>query len=209
MWENILVQLSKYDYIEWIILISGLIYAYLGMLNKPICWVFGILSCALLCYKDFTQYNLYFDGILQIFYVLMGLYGLYKWLRMQTDEGDPKVFTLKLLSHLNALILGSLLAVTLVFIMQFFFNPAFVLIDSATTVFSLWATWLLANRVYENWFYWIIIDVVYIYIYFKQGADLVSVLYFFYLLSAIGGLIAWRKDLKANLWYDSNLVKSD
>lgn len=193
MWETVITELSSYDVYEWLILITGLLYAFLSVLNKPSCWVFGIISCALLSYKDFTSYYLYFDGILQIFYVLLGFSGLYRWLVLKTASGAPKIFNLPTVSHLNALLLGTLVSVILVFIMQFFFNPAFAFLDSITTIFSIWATWLLVNRVYDTWYYWLVINTVYIYLYYSQGGMLVSVLYVVYLITAISGLIVWRK----------------
>lgn len=195
MWNSIITELSSYDIYEWVILVAGLFYAFFSVLNKPICWVFGIISCAVLSYKDFSDYFLYFDGILQIFYVLLGVSGLYRWLVLKTAEGAPKIFNLPILSHFNALLLGGVFSVVLVFIMQFFFNPAFAYLDSVTTVFSIWATWLLVNRVYENWYYWLIINLTYIYIYYMQGGTLVSVLYVVYFLTAVSGLIFWRKGM--------------
>lgn len=198
MWESIINELHKFDIVDWTVLITGLFYAFFSVLNKPICWVFGIISCGLLSFKDFTQYNLYFDGILQILYVLLGFVGIYKWIVQKTEAGLPKIFSLPILSHINALILGVILSAVLVFLMQFFYNPAFAYIDSVTTVFSVWATWLLVNRVYENWYYWLIINLVYIYIYYAQGGALVSLLYVIYFMTSIAGIVAWKKDLKKN-----------
>ena len=201
MWSSILETLSSYTAIDWTVLLTGLIYAYFSMMNKPICWVFGIISCALICYQDIVTYNLYFDAILQAFYVIMGFFGLYRWFSRKTEEGSPLVITMPLLSHANAMLLGFLSALVLVFIVNFIFNPAFALLDSLTTLFSFWATWLLINRVYENWIYWIFINILYIYIYYAQGADLFSALYVIYLLTAIGGLFSWRRDLKRSRLY--------
>ncbi len=201
MWANILETLGSYSVIDWTVLITGLIYAVFSMLNNPICWVFGIISCALLSYQDFTTYNLLFDGVLQIFYVLMGILGLYRWINRKTEEGKPMVISLPILSHLNALLLGFLLSVCLVFLIKFIFNPSFAFLDCITTVFSLWATWLLVNRVYDVWFYWIIINLLYIYLYFSQGADLFAVLYIVYFVTSIGGLFTWRKDFQTTKTY--------
>ena len=201
MWANILESLGYYTFIDWTVLVTGIIYAILSMLNKPICWVFGIISCGLLSYQDFTKYNLLFDGVLQIFYVLIGILGLVRWMRRKTDEGNPMVISLPLLSHFNALLLGSLISIVLVFLITFVFDPSVAFLDCLTTVFSFWATWLLVNRVYDVWYYWIIINILYIYIYFSQGADLFAVLFVVYLATSIGGLWSWRKDFKATLPY--------
>ncbi len=194
MWLSIIDSLTAYTFIDWVVLVTGLIYAALSMLNRPSCWIFGIISCACLAYQDFTTYNLLFDGILQIFYVLMGALGLYRWFNRKTNEGNPMVISLPLLSHVNALLLGFLSTLVLVFLINFIFNPSFIFLDCLTTIFSFWATWLLVNRVYDNWYYWVIINMLYVYIYFSQGADLFAVLYVVYLATALGGLFLWKHD---------------
>lgn len=182
----------SYDYIEWVALITGIVYAVFSALNKPICWVFGIISCLAIAYKDFTDWGLFFDGVLQTVYILMGFLGLYHWLKKH-EQPHLSIHHLPFRSHLSAVLLFSLLSVVLAFIVKTLFNPNFAMIDSFTTLFSLWATWLLVNRIYENWVYWIIIDVIYVYIYYCSGGNLVAVLYVLYTLTAISGLLLWRR----------------
>ena len=193
MWENIVSELGTYDLLNWLALITGIFYGFLSMLNKPLCWVFGVISCSIIAFKDFTSYHLYFDGVLQIIYVILGLIGLLNWTLKRGGAGTPKIISLPWVSHLNAWLLGLLTSIVLVFSVQFFVNPAFAYLDSITTVFSVWATWLLIHRIYEHWLYWIVINALYIWIFYKSGADLFAVLYVFYLIIAIGGLFIWRK----------------
>lgn len=194
MWDSILQELSQYSIYQWLILLFGVAYAILSMLNKPICWFFGIVSCSLLAFKDFTQYDLYFDGVLQVIYVLMGILGIINWMKSTSNEnGTPNVISLPIISHINAIILGVLTSLVLVVFMQMFLNPAFATLDSLTTVFSIWATWLLVNRIYETWIYFIIINSLYIYIYQVQAEPLIAVLSCVYLLTSIGGLLTWKR----------------
>lgn len=199
MWTEIVSDLAQYDLYEWLILLTGIVYAIFSMLNKPICWVFGIISCALLAYKDFTDYNLLFDGGLQILYVLMGFSGLYNWMRATKDNGIPKIFSMPLMSHINAILQIVLVSLLLVVVMRMFKDPSYATLDSLTTVFSIWATWLLVNRIYETWIYWIIINIVYIYLYYVNGATLVSILYIIYLMTSIGGLFAWKRETETEI----------
>lgn len=192
MWEEVVLELSKYDWIDWTILVTGLLYAFFSVLNKPVCWIFGIISCGLLSWKDYSEYQLFFDSGLQLLYVYMGIVGLYRWIKSMKETGYPRIETLPLISHLNALLFGTISSLVLVFIVQFFVNPAFALLDSVTTVFSIWATWLLVNRIYENWIYWLFINAAYIYIFYAQGGTLVAILYSVYLATAITGLISWN-----------------
>ena len=39
-------------------------------------------------------------------------------------------------------------------------DAAWPLVDAFTTTASLFATWMVAQRVLENWLYWLIIDAI-------------------------------------------------
>ena len=192
MGEEVVLELTKYDWIDWTILVTGLLYAFFSVSNMPVCWGFGIISCGLLSWKDYSEYQLFFDSGLQLLFVYMGIVGLYRWIKSKKDTGYPRIETLPFSSHLNALFFGTITSLVLVLIVQLFVNPAFVFLDSVTTVFSIWATWLLVNRIYENWIYWLFINTAYIYMFYAQGGTLVAILYTVYLATAITGLISWN-----------------
>ena len=61
------------------------------------------------------------------------------------------------------------------------------LTDAFTTVFSLWATWLMVNNHHANWAYWIAIDAVAIVLYAKRGLPLGAALCAIYLVMAVMG----------------------
>ena len=46
----------------------------------------------------------------------------------------------------------------------------FAYLDTFTTVFAVFATYMLTKKVLENWLYWVIIDSVSIYIYIFSSA---------------------------------------
>jgi nicotinamide mononucleotide transporter len=58
---------------------------------------------------------------------------------------------------------------------------------------SLFATWQVARMVRENWLYWIVIDAVSLVLYAAQGLVLTAVLLAIYLVVAVAGYIAWRR----------------
>ncbi len=70
----------------------------------------------------------------------------------------------------------------------------FAYIDSATTVFAVFTTYMLAQKILENWLYWIVIDIVSIYIYMNKGFYLTSALFIAYTLLAYIAYLQWKRE---------------
>ena len=70
--------------------------------------------------------------------------------------------------------------------------------DSATTVFAVFATYLVTQKVIENWLYFIVIDFVSIYLYLNKGLMLTSMLFILYVGMAIGGYFLWRTSMRTH-----------
>lgn len=191
--EEIMSSLAAYSPTQWIALATGLAYVILAAYQKPLCWPFGIVSCTLIAIDDFTVYRLYADGVLQIFYVVFGFAGLYFWV-FKRQPGDPlPVSSESLRTHAIAIALAAIVSIPLAWLLATYTSAAFSYLDTITTILSLWATWLLVRKVFENWLYWIAIDAVYVVLFWQRGGDLVAVLYAIYLVVAVVGFLQWRK----------------
>jgi len=86
--------------------------------------------------------------------------------------------------------------------MGFYFSTytdaAMPLVDSFTTVFSLFATYMVVKKVLENWIYWIVIDAVSVYLYHSRELEQTALLFIVYTIIAVFGYFAWLKKLKPN-----------
>lgn len=195
MLENLINTLAHQDIFEWIGLITGIIYVILAAREKPVCWVFGIVSCAMIAYKDLTSYLLYSDAGLQIFYIIMGVFGLYQWLR-KNDQGNDtiRIKRMRRLDHLLMFAGSIVLSFPVGYLFNRYTDASFSYLDAWTTVLSIGATILLIRKYLENWIYWIFIDLVYVYLYFQRGADFFALLFLIYGVIAIYGLKNWRKN---------------
>tara|TARA_B100000579_G_scaffold173637_1_gene141552 strand:+ start:482 stop:784 length:303 start_codon:yes stop_codon:yes gene_type:complete len=71
-------------------------------------------------------------------------------------------------------------------------DAAFPYIDSLTTFFSIWATYLVAKKILENWWYWLLIDITSIAIYWERGLSSTSLLFLLYVLMIPFGIYSWR-----------------
>ena len=75
-------------------------------------------------------------------------------------------------------------------------NAKMPIVDSFTTVFSIFATYMVAKKILGNWLYWIVIDMVSVYLYFSRDLHLTSLLFMAYTIIAIFGYFSWIKKMK-------------
>lgn len=79
--------------------------------------------------------------------------------------------------------------------MHAYTNAALPYADAVIMNMSLIAQWLMARKKLESWLFWIMIDVVAVGVYFSKELYLTTILYAAFLMLAITGFIAWKKDL--------------
>jgi nicotinamide mononucleotide transporter len=60
---------------------------------------------------------------------------------------------------------------------------------------SVFATFLVARKVYENWHWWLVIDSVSLCLYFTRHLYITTLLFGFYLVLIVFGMRQWRNSL--------------
>ncbi len=175
--------------IEWIAVITALIYVYLASKANRICFVFGLISSAILVYICLSD-HLYFDTFINAYYVVMSVVGWYSW---NGEESGPKIRILHKKAFVLLLLSGLLLSLALAFVVDTYTSASMAYIDSFTTVFAVLATWMLVERYIENWLVWIVADAVAIYLYLVKGHYPIALLFGVYTIIAIYGYVNWKK----------------
>jgi nicotinamide mononucleotide transporter len=173
----------------------GAAYVILAARRNRLCWAAGALSSVLVGALSFVR-ELPMQGALNAYYVGMAMYGFWNWSRM-SGEGELPVGTLALRWHLVAAAVIVPLSWATAGILARETQAAWPLLDSLTTWFSLFATWLVARARIENWIYWIIIDGVLVYLYYMQGLPVLALQFAVFTGLALSGFIAWRRRLGA------------
>ncbi len=177
---------------QWIALISGVIYVILAAREQSACWLFGIVSCICIAWDDFFSFQLYADGVLQLIYVGLGVMGLYKWRFGGQEQSQLSISEYPVRRHLIVITGSILISVPVSYLLLTYTDASFGFVDVLTTILSLYATWLLINKILSNWLYWIVIDAVYVYLFYKTGGMLVALLYLIYFAVSIFGYFGWR-----------------
>lgn len=192
MIEKLILDLQNQGAGDWFVLITGVVYVFLAAKNRPSCWLFGIASTAVLAYLTVTKYSLYADGLLNVFYAVMGFIGLYKW-RTGNTGAEPQITTLDRRELFAYLLSGLCVAILSSELLDKYTSALSTTLDSFTTVFSIIATIWLIRRKIENWILWIVVDSVYVYLYMTRGAVLYALLMIIYTLIAYSGYRNWKR----------------
>ncbi|MEE2700247.1 MAG: nicotinamide riboside transporter PnuC [Bacteroidota bacterium] len=191
--EELLQFFTQIDFnwsiIETVAVFFSIVYVILATKENIWCWGAATINVLLYIYICYTA-QLYPETTLQVFYLLMAFYGFYNW---KKQNKALQITEWSISKHLSIIAL----AAVLVFFMGFYFviytDAAMPIIDSFTTVFAVFATYMVTQKIVSNWLYWIVIDTVSIYLYFSRDLHLTALLFFAYTIIAIFGYFKWQK----------------
>lgn len=189
-------QIAGQDIIEWIGLITGIIYVVLASYERPSCWIFGIISSAAIAYKSFDDYKLIADAALQVFYIVIGFVGLWNWLKGRVGDSAKPIVVSPLKQHVIAITVCVLASIPLSWFLINFAGARFGYLDTLITLGSIWATILLVKKDLHNWIYWIVLDFMLIFLYYVSEAYLFSLLFLVYTGISFWGFRVWRKSMR-------------
>jgi nicotinamide mononucleotide transporter len=196
MIERLWVQLGKdmagQGGLDWLVTLTALMYIVLSVNNKPQAWYWSIVSSSLWAWLSYAVYQLYLDAFLQLFYVLVALWGLYLWKYKPSRNGQQglTITRLQLWQHFALITFAASLSALLAWLFGQHTKAALPWLDAPVTVFSMLATLLLAQRKLEHWLYWIVIDLLGAVMFAARGASLLALVMVVYAVLAIWG---WRK----------------
>ena len=183
------------NWIEIVAVVTGLAYIFLSIKQKISCWVFGIISSGLYLFVFFNS-KIYADMALQVYYVVMGVYGWVHWARID-NMNDKSALPVLRLNIREIFILIGVTAILFVAIAQFliyFTDSTIPWIDAFTTSLSFTATWMLTRKILEHWLIWIVVNTVSIGLYFYRELYVTIILFVILTIMAVVGYIEWKRD---------------
>lgn len=193
MLEQLIAQIAGQTILDWTISTTAIIYVVLAARENAWCWAWGIVSCSLWAYADFAKYNLWADGLLQVFYVGMGAWGLYNWKFGGSQKAELRISRMNMRGHFWVVFTGGLLTLAFGFVFSEYSPTALPYEDSFITAFSVLATILTVRKKLENWLYWVVVDALAVFLFSARGATLVAVVMAIYTVIAVFGFFRWRK----------------
>jgi nicotinamide mononucleotide transporter len=150
-------------------------------------WWTGIVGTALFAVV-FGRSHLYADVALQLFFVITGVVGWWKWLR--GEHGEPLPIRHATLSQLGWTVPAGILATGAYGVMLHLYTQAYApFLDSTVLVFSIIGQILMMQRRVENWAFWLLVNTICVPLYYSRGLHLTSLLYAGFWINAI---VSWR-----------------
>ena len=184
---------------SWEILAVFLSVSYILLAIKQNLWSWVAAFFSTLIYSIlFFDASLLMDSALNIFYLVMAVYGWYSWKygNIKAQNEQLKITTYGITNNFKIIGILILISILLGYIMANYTSADFAYLDTFTTVFAVFATYMLAKKVLENWIYWVVIDTASIYIYIQKGFYLTAVLFAIYTVLACVAYIQWKKEYK-------------
>jgi nicotinamide mononucleotide transporter len=186
---------------EIIGLVTGLVYLYFSIRQNIWLWPVGIVASGYAAFV-FFETQLYADMSLNIYYILVSIYGWFHWL-LRNDNVSHKSIKISVLQFRDWIVYLALVVILTVIIAELLIHvPGKIGLkpssvpwwDAFLTAGSIVATWMLARKILEQWLWWIVIDAL------SVGVLLYKELYFFailfgvYTVMSVYGYKEWKKD---------------
>jgi nicotinamide mononucleotide transporter len=206
--------------LEFIAALFGVISVYFAKKENILVFPTGIISTALYVYL-LSQWNLYGDLIINVYYTLMSIYGWYMWSKIidnkqnhipisRTNKADKlktlgiflftSVFVIAVYRYYNVMPNHLNFTESIQFAYENIssgnlndFRKITPFLDTFTTGIFFAAMWLMANKKIENWTMWIAGNIVSIPLYFVKGYGFTGIQYSIFLILAIQGYFTWKK----------------
>lgn len=202
--SDLLLTLSDYltnlPWLELVAMLLALAYIVLAAQGSLWCWPAAFISTALYT-VIFYDVLLLMDSALNAYYLVMAVYGYWVWhknMPTNTEGGSATkspplaIVSWSLNIHVKACMTLTVISFVLGYLIANYTPATFPYLDTFTTVFAIFATYLVTQKVLENWLYWVIIDAVSIYLYIEKGLIPTTVLFIIYVIIATYGYFKWQ-----------------
>lgn len=192
--DSLLDSLLGQDVLEWLGLISGILYVVAATYERPVAWWFGLAGSLCLGWKSFVDYKLIADGLLQVAYVIMSIAGLLAWYGGRLPDAPKPIRVFPWRVHLAGMAIALAVAWPVARVLIHYAGARYGYPDTALMMLSLWATILLVRKDLHQWIYWIVIDAAYVWLYWQTKAWLFALLFLVYGLVAVWGWRRWSRE---------------
>ncbi|WP_066966531.1 nicotinamide riboside transporter PnuC [Microbulbifer sp. Q7] len=170
----------------------ALAYLLLAMRENILCWYAAFASTAIYLFL-FWDVSLLMESALQIFYLLMAIYGWWQWRHRKSDGKTLHIHRWSATMHLSAFAAIGVLTLVFGYLLDQYTSAVLPYLDSFTTWGAVVTTYMVTRKVLENWLYWIVIDGAAIYLYIDRELYLTALLFVLYVVLVIIGFIQWYR----------------
>ncbi|WP_194756759.1 nicotinamide riboside transporter PnuC [Aliidiomarina indica] len=184
----------------------AIVYVVFAIRQSLWCWPAAIASASLFSWF-FYHGQLYMESGLQAYYVVIAFYGYWVW-RNKATNGAAPISTKPLGFHVVWIFLLIVSSIVISIHLRLHTDAVFPELDTVTTLFSLFATYLVARKVLENWLYWIVINSMYVWLFMLKEYYVTGTLAAVYVIMSIIGFYRWRRDYRQGVKSQSVLART-
>jgi nicotinamide mononucleotide transporter len=181
---------------NWFEIVAALLaitYLLLAMRQDARCWIAWIISSLMYLFVMYSA-GLYMEAGLQIFYLLMGFYGLYQWQYKPLNNESLKIKVWPKTTHMMCLTILFLLVTASGYILSSNTDAVSPYIDAFTTWGAIIASYMVAKKILENWIYWFVVDFVSVFLFVSRELYPTALLFCLYLVLVIFGYRSWKNE---------------
>ena len=188
MISNFIVQ----NWLEITAVIFAILYLTLAVKQNILCWIAGIIS-SVLYFFIMQKAGLYMEAYLQVFYVVMGIYGWSQWSASNASNPSFIVNTWSKYQHMITISIILVLSLLSGSLLERYTDAALPFLDALVSWGAVVATYMVAKKLLENWIYWFVIDATSIFLFIERGLWPSAVLFAAYLVIIFFGYQSWNK----------------
>ena len=178
--------------LETVAALFGIVSVWLSTREHIASWPTAIGNVGLY-FLVFRRAQLYADMWLQAIYLVLSCYGWYEWKFGGADRTELPVSRVTRREALRLIPIGLVAASGLALYFERHTDAALPWVDSALSVLSLIAQWMMTRKLLENWALWIIADIAYVAMFLSKALYVTAALYAVFLVLATKGYLDWRR----------------
>lgn len=182
--------------LELIAVVLAITYLLLAVKENKLCWYAAFVSTAIFL-VIFWQVRLYMESGLQVYYLIMAVFGWYQWTRGGDQHHGIAITTWSPRVHVAIVILVAVAAYLSGNLLAQYTDARLPYIDSFTTWASIVTTYMVAKKVLENWIYWFVIDGVSVFLYLDRELYFTAILFMAYVVIVVYGWLTWASEYRA------------
>lgn len=197
MLEQFITQLSETTWVEWLGMAAGILGVWLSIKEKIAAWPLFITCYGCYVYISYL-YGLYAFMGMNIVFICISLYGLWKWSRKRAIDEENLPISRTKSSHWP-LVIAFLLVGTagIGWLLSSRGTSNLPYFDAFATCCGFVAQWMLSRKHLENWIFWIFSDIIYLSIFIQAPAWPSVILFTAFIFLAVKGYRDWKPLIKS------------
>ncbi|MBP9743014.1 MAG: nicotinamide mononucleotide transporter [Burkholderiales bacterium] len=182
------------DVLVFIISVLGI---FLEMWQKPLFWLAYIIGSIIFAYEFITS-NLYGSALLQIIYIVLSIYGWYRWTDSTLNNKLEQICHVSARQMLNYVI--AMLALSMIcYVILKHTGDSDYLVDAILTAVCIVATYMAALKQIESWFVFGSTVLISVPLYYSYHLYFTCISYLIFGILDISGGIKWLSCYKKSL----------